>query len=600
MMPQCQSVMADKKKKKMNKTCKIILGITMNILLVVVLCLVPISSASTVTQAADFTEGGHLETDFNVNFMAEWWYLNGKATLVTSEGEEKEIGFFVTLAHQESPIIVNTNGTQLSHLLTFYGLYFDNGTTTFNSTESYIPQTTVGNYIALHTSYVDYVYPDGVKRFNGSALSDYNLNYTSNGMVMDLIFRPEVEKTIDQAGCPLNFTTYEYSYGTINGSILLDGKRYNVSDGEGYMDHMIPIGSRPWPMEMHGWSWFEVTTKNYQVIAYAVRGLDDGYDDYSYKHLTLLDKHDENVRAEYSADEITITESDWLNESEFNRKRPSNVVFSTLDRNVTVSAEITIYFTRSDPKNATGFVDFMAFQPDNAAIQYNGNVESGSAFYEYLVSDRGVITPTVKIFDMPELDIQKTYTYNITFDQMFPDRIGTEAVLYWGEKGEIDGIDYSVSNLSKLDGGEVQYLGIDTENEDITLKGIVDRKGSITFMNFTYELESVFIDYPLYVGKTWDRAEVNFSGMGWIGYPVYVNGTTWGSAVVTGEEDIEVPAGVAHCLVLEMLMNSTMTYNGTEKTMNTSQKVWLMENGFFAKRMMYHEGVLMEILDLVG
>ena len=578
----------------------ILLGITMSILLVVVLCIVPISSASTGTQAADFTEGGHLETDFNVNFMAEWWYLNGKATLVSSEGEERDIGFFVTLAHQESPIIVNPNGTQLSHLLTFYGLYFDNGTTTFNSTETYIPQIAVGNYIALHTSYVDYVYPDGVKRFNGSALQGYNLNYTSGDMEMDLVFRPKVEKTIDQADHPLNFTTYEYSYGTINGSILLDGKRYNVSDAEGYMDHMIPIGSRPWPMEMHGWSWFEVTTKNYQAVAYAVRGLDDGYDDYSYKHLSLLDKHNGTVLAEYSADEITITESDWLNESEFNRKRPSRVVFSTRDRNVTVSAEIVIDFTRSDPTNAAGFVDFMAFQPDNAAIQYNGNIEAGSAFYEYLVSDMGVITPTVKIFDMPELDIQKTYTYNISFDQMFPDRIGTEAVLYWGEKAEIDGVEYYVSNLSKLDGGEVQYLGIDTENEDITLKGTVDRNGSITFMNFTFEPESVFIDYPLYVGKTWDRAEVNFSGMGWIGYPVYVNGTTWGSAVVTGEEDIEVPAGVAHCLVLEMVMNSTMSYNGTEKTMNTSQKVWLMENGFFAKRMLYHEGMLKEILELVA
>jgi len=146
----------------------------------------------------------------------------------------------------------------------------------------------------------------------------------------------------------------------------------------------------------------------------------------------------------------------------------------------------------------------------------------------------------------------------------------------------------------------VQYLGIDTENEDITLKGTVDRNGSIAFMNFTFEPECIFIDYPLYVGKTWDSAEVNFSGMLWIGYPAYVNGTTWGSAVVTGEEDIEAPAGVAHCLVLEMVMNSTMTYNGTEKTMNTSQKIWLMKNGFFAKRMLYHEGMLREILELVA
>ena len=374
----------------MNKTSgkKILLGIT--ILLVVVICIVP-ASADSSANMADFTEGGHLETDYNVGFMAEWWYLNGKATLASSEGEEKDIGFFVTLVHQESPIIVSLNGTQRSHLVTFYGLYFDNGTATFNYTETYIPQTTVANYIALHTPYVDYVYPDGIKRFNGSALAGYNLNYTSKDIAMDLIFRPEVEKTIAQAEHPLNFTTYECSYGTINGSILLEGKRYNVTDAEGYMDHMIPIGGWPWPMYMHGWSWFDVTTENYQAVAYAVRGLDDGYDDYSYKHMALLDKHNGSVLAEYSADEITITETDWINESEFNRKRPVKVVFSTPDLNVTVNAENVIEFNYPYLINM-GFVNFMAFQPDDAVIQYNGSIEAGSAFYEYFVSDMGAIT----------------------------------------------------------------------------------------------------------------------------------------------------------------------------------------------------------------
>ena len=53
-----------------------------------------------------------------------------------------------------------------------------------------------------------------------------------------------------------------------------------------------------------------MTTKNYQAVAYAVRGPDDGYDDYSYKHLTLLNKHNGKVLAEYSAGEITITEEE--------------------------------------------------------------------------------------------------------------------------------------------------------------------------------------------------------------------------------------------------------------------------------------------------
>jgi hypothetical protein len=33
-----------------------------------------------------------------------WWYLNGEATLVSTDGEKKDIGFFVVSTHQESPI----------------------------------------------------------------------------------------------------------------------------------------------------------------------------------------------------------------------------------------------------------------------------------------------------------------------------------------------------------------------------------------------------------------------------------------------------------------------------------------------------------------
>jgi hypothetical protein len=323
--------------------------------------------------------------------MAEWWYLNGKARLVSSDGEERNIGFFVTLAHQESPLI-SYDEKQLSHLLTFYGLYSDNAKTTFNYIETFVPSISVRNYIALNTPYVDYTYPDGLKRFYGSALPGYHLNYISNDMKMDLFFQTNIDKTIDQSDIPLNFKTYEHSYGTLQGSISLDGKKYNVTQAEGYMDHMIPTGEIPWPMYMHGWTWFEVTTKDYQAVAYAVRGVDDGYDNYSYKHLTLLNKHNGKVLAEYSADEISIIETDWTDESQFNRKRPKMVVFSTPDLNVNVNARSLVYFNSTNPSEKSGFVDFMAFQPDDATIQYNGNIESGSAFYEYLVSDIGVNT----------------------------------------------------------------------------------------------------------------------------------------------------------------------------------------------------------------
>ncbi len=87
-------------------------------ILLVLMCVVPLGTQAKI---ADFTEGGHLETDFDVNFMAEWWYLNGDARLVASDGEKRDCGFFVVLAHQESPMIVSPDGTQLSqyHPLTF-------------------------------------------------------------------------------------------------------------------------------------------------------------------------------------------------------------------------------------------------------------------------------------------------------------------------------------------------------------------------------------------------------------------------------------------------------------------------------------------------
>jgi hypothetical protein len=162
------------------------------------------------------------------------------------------------------------------------------------------------------------------------------------------------------------------------------------------MDHMIPVSNSggTWPMDMHGWTWFEVTTKKYQAVAYAVRSLDDGYDAYTYKHLTLLNKHNGKVLAEYSGDDIEIIETDWIVEAAYNRTRPSVVTFSTSDLDVTLNPETVIYFDRSDLDHI-GFVDFMAFQPDGVTIQYKGNTEEGSAFYEYLVSDLGVIYPNI-------------------------------------------------------------------------------------------------------------------------------------------------------------------------------------------------------------
>nr|QNO48576.1 hypothetical protein CJINKJJD_00009 [Methanosarcinales archaeon ANME-2c ERB4] len=340
----------------------------------------------------DFTEGGHLETDFGANLIAEWWYLNGKIKLVASDGEVKDAGFFVVLAHQESPLIAGPGGVQLSHLLTFSTLYLEGEVPTFYYAETYVPQTTISQFVSLHTPYVYYVYPGGAQRYCGSALTGYRLNYKSDAMGADLVFLPGTVKTIDQAEQPLDFITYEHSYGTLSGSMVLNNKTYTVKRGEGYIDHMVPSSSQPWPMDIHGWSWSEVTTEKYQAVAYAIRSLNNSYGNYSYKHLTLLNRHNGRVIAEYSGDQITVIETDWIGEDDFGRKRPATVTYVTSGWNVTVNTESVAYFNQTLPGYA-GFVDFMAFEPDSATItRKNRNViQKGSAFNEYLVSDLGAL-----------------------------------------------------------------------------------------------------------------------------------------------------------------------------------------------------------------
>ncbi len=198
------------------------------------------------------------------------------------------------------------------------------------------------------------------------------------------------------------------------------------------------------------------------------------------------------------------------------------------------------------------------------------------------------------VFEMPELDIEKKYVYNTTYDFYVPSRIGHEAVLTWGDK---DG-DYYISRISKLNGGEITHYGIDAENEDINLRKLYDWNGTVTFMNLTFEPDSLLIDYPLWVGKTWIREKGSFSGIIWMGFPAHVSGSTWGKGYVAYEEDVAVPAGIVHTKVYETNMNSSMTIFGKEVMFNTSQKIWVMENGFFAKRQLFHEGIFKEELEL--
>ncbi|WP_340818192.1 hypothetical protein [Methanolobus sp. WCC4] len=342
----------------------------------------------------DYTEGGYLDTDFTTNMMAEWWYLNGNTTLVADDGEERDLGFFVVLAHQESPIMVTSDGTQLSYMLTFYGLYYDNGTALFNKTDTYIPRALLSNYVGIHTPYVDYTFPDGMKSYNGSQSQGYELNYTCEDMEMDLLFQTNADKTVDQAEEPLRFITYEHACGDLSGSIVLDGKKYTVVQGESYMDHMISMTNTEitWPMEMHGWSWSEVSTDNYQTVFYGVRDIvGDGYDEYSYKHLILMEKCSGKVISEYFGDEVDVIEKDWIAEEQYNRIRPLSTTLSTSDLKVNINADNVAVFNYITPIENGGFVDFMSFQQEGASISYNDTTEEGNAFWEYLVSDMGAL-----------------------------------------------------------------------------------------------------------------------------------------------------------------------------------------------------------------
>ena len=377
-------------RKIMNNTVAKLTGI-----LIIMVCCIGISSAEEssskmrgiYTNILDFTEGGHVENDFGANTTAEWWYINGEAEAVSPQSTIQHIGFFMVLAHQESIFFPPINGSQSSHLLTFYALYYDNGTSFFDYTEEYVPQVMLGNYLSLHTPYVYYVYPGGSNRLCGSAYTGYDLQYLFNDTKIDLNFRPIVEKTVDQADQPLNFITYEHSCGIHDGSIFLGEEEYTVTSKMGYMDHMITNSDLAWSMDMHGWNWCEVTAGGYQAIVYAVRGKDDGYDTYSSKHMTLLNMKKGTVIAEYSGNEITITESDWIDVTDLNRSRPQKVVYSTDDLIVTIEAENVAYFNQT-VDSSIGFVDFASYQPNDATIEYkNKKIKKGSAFFEYLVSN---------------------------------------------------------------------------------------------------------------------------------------------------------------------------------------------------------------------
>jgi hypothetical protein len=371
------------------------------ILFLLIFCIASIAGAEPIGEnsrdvaISDYTEGGHYDTDFNANFMSEWWYQNGDLKLVAKDGEKKKLAFFVVMAHQESPGLQNS-GIPLSYLSTFYGLYPYEGTATHNFTRALVPRSSIENYIGFHVPYLDFTYPEGLRKFNGSGSKGYILNYSFDNMQLNLFFKPRVEKTVDNAIEPVNFTTYERAYGELEGSVVLERKEYTVTKAEGYFDHMIPYTpDKPtWEMETHGWSWSEITTDNYQTIFYGIRSIADGYGNYTYKHLTLINKHTGKVIAEYSGNNVNIVEKDWKDVVVKDRpvKRPSKLKISTPDLDISINAQSVVQLddTSLPSGQPIGFVDFMTFQPDKATIKYKNNLEKGSAFCEYMVTDMGI------------------------------------------------------------------------------------------------------------------------------------------------------------------------------------------------------------------
>jgi len=358
------------------------------------------------TRMADITEGARLDTDFNAKWLAEWWYLNGKVRLVSMNGEQKDLGFFVVVGHIESveglalPVEFSDSPVEFSNLLHFYGLYSqDDIPPIISYTETYVPRSTIEDYVGLRTPYVDfkYYFDNDKVRMHGSGLNGYKLTYIphDSGLAMEICFRPRMIKTTDQADYPLPFNTYERAYGSLSGTISLEGKKYRIipSKSEGYFDHMMPRSlNEIWTREFHGMNWLEVTTENYQAILYAIRSLEDGYDQYSFKKLTILDKRTGRIMAEYFGDDVQIVETNWEDWIEgISYKRPTSVDISTTDgKNIHVEPAMeNVFDWRAEHLllGNIGFVNFMGYQPDGSTIECGaGTVEFGSSFSEYLIT----------------------------------------------------------------------------------------------------------------------------------------------------------------------------------------------------------------------
>ncbi|TFH04768.1 MAG: hypothetical protein E4H06_02435, partial [Methanosarcina sp.] len=101
------------------------------------------------------------------------------------------------------------------------------------------------------------------------------------------------------------------------------------------------------------------------------------------------------VIAEYFGDDVSLEEGEWEypTVNGYTTQRPASLNISASDLNIYINAENVVQLDRSSQEQPVGFVDFMSFQPDEATIEYRGDLEQGSAFYEYMISDWVMFPP---------------------------------------------------------------------------------------------------------------------------------------------------------------------------------------------------------------
>ncbi len=207
-----------------------------------------------------------------------------------------------------------------------------------------------------------------------------------------------------------------------------------------------------------------------------------------------------------------------------------------------------------------------------------------------VVATAGVAS--AEVYKLPNFDklTEYVFVYNMTYSKNFPERTGSEAVLFWNKT------DHAYEfNLTKLGGYEKHTIKV--KRGDTYILEIYEVGFSRTLMNFTFQPHLLYIDYPLWIGKTWVRF-ATFEGSAWTPMgEIAVKGVTFGYAKVVDEETISVEAGNFKAMKIKTVMESVFTSPFPMK-IKTTQILWLTKDGVFVKRVIYKDNELSEVIEL--